>query len=507
MCGYGLACNQATGVCGPGGDGGGGGMASGGAGGTSEGGNGGTPASGGAGGTGGVLASGGVGGGPPPGGAGGAGGIGGSGGAPPVGGAGGGGGGGVVCGTMMCQTNFVCCGAPLPCANMCVPDCRLNQPCPSQPPGLTCNQSTGVCAPPGTGGAGGSGGAPPMGGMGGRGGMGGGPPMGGMGGMGGVMGGTGGSGGMSGGAGGSGGTAQIGCTPNPCKNAGTCVENGNSFTCTCKGTWAGPTCETIYYGNDANLIPARLGDSNANCREETFLDLATWLPDPNQSLEDPEMTVSCTSTTMTVSSNSVPQYLIDWADAQRNSFANDLKPTDATYTVPRTAAFNATPKQASVVGGVGIAINGVQISSPSASGGPLEYADPAGTEVDGDTCDGHPNPGGKYHYHSLKTTCFFPKADNGNLKNDPCTAPSPILGWIADGYPILGPCECLDAACTQVVEMRSSWSLSGGDNNPRACAYQDYTYVGAVTGEESDGDQYLDECSGHYGPAGDYHHP
>jgi hypothetical protein len=217
------------------------------------------------------------------------------------------------------------------------------------------------------------------------------------------------------------------------------------------------------------------------------------------------MTVACTSTTMTVSSNSVPQYLIDWADAGRNSFANTLVPTDATYTVPRTAAFNATPIQATVVGGVGIAINGVAISSPSASGGPLQYADPAGTEVDGDTCDGHPNPGGKYHYHSLKTTCFFPKADNGDLKNDPCTAPSPILGWIADGYPILGPCECLDAACTQVVEMRSSWALQGGDNNPRACAYQDYTYTGQA-GEESDGDQYLDECSGHFGPAGDYHY-
>ena len=62
----------------------------------------------------------------------------------------------------------------------------------------------------------------------------------------------------------------------------------------------------------------------------------------------------------------------------------------------------------------------------------------------------------------LKTSCFFPSAEDGDLRGSTCTAPSPIIGWIADGYPILGPCERLDAACTQVVEMRSSWSLIAG---------------------------------------------
>ena len=68
-----------------------------------------------------------------------------------------------------------------------------------------------------------------------------------------------------------------------------------------------------------------------------------------------------------------------------------------------------------------------------------------------------------------------------------------------------GPCECLDAACTQVVEMKSSWKLMGGDGDPSQCAWQDYTYVGDAN-EYSDGDEYLDECSGHYGPNGDYHY-
>lgn len=295
------------------------------------------------------------------------------------------------------------------------------------------------------------------------------------------------------------------CTPNPCKNAGVCSDGVAAYTCSCKGAWDGPTCETIYYGDAANMNLARLAESNANCREETFLDISDWLPDPNGSYSDPTLTVSCTASVMSVTSNSVPQYKIDWENPSRNSFANTLVPTTTTYNIPRTPTYNATPKQATVVGGVGVAINGVQVSSPSASGGPLQYADPAGTEVDGDLCMGHPNPSGKYHYHALMTSCLFPDADDGELMGDPCTAPSPIIAWIADGYPMLGPCECLDAACTQVVEMRSSYVLDGGDDDPDACAYQDYTYQGNV-GEDTDGDKYLDECSGHVGPAGDYHY-
>jgi hypothetical protein len=248
------------------------------------------------------------------------------------------------------------------------------------------------------------------------------------------------------------------------------------------------------------------GGSTSACRTDTFIDLTTWLPDQNAAYTDPTLSVSCSGSTMTVTSNSVPQYKITWSDASRHSFANTLVVSTSTYQIPRTTVFNAVPKQATVVGGVGVAVNGIQISSPSASGGPLQYADPAGTEVDSDTCEGHPNPSGHYHYHALRPSCLFKDAEDGDLRGKACTKASPIIGWIADGYPMYGPCECLDAACTQVVEMRSSWKMQGGDNNPRACAYQDYQYVGDATGEESDGDKFLDQCNGHYGPKGDYHY-
>jgi hypothetical protein len=295
------------------------------------------------------------------------------------------------------------------------------------------------------------------------------------------------------------------CSPNPCLHAGTCAKDTGAAVCTCHGAWGGAVCDDIYFGDPSLKNEARLPESNASCHEDSFLDLTDWLPDPNANLSDPTLSVSCTASTMSVESNSVPQYKIAFSDPKIMGFANTLIPTDTTYNFPLTPVFNQVPKQATVVGGVGVAINGVQISSPSASGGQLKYADPAEIEVDSDTCKGHPNPSGKYHYHSMKPSCFFKNTDNGNLVGKNCTAPSPIVGWIADGYPIYGPCECLDKACTQVVEMRSSYVMKGGNNDPSDCAYQDYTYVGDPN-EYSDGDEYLDECSGHIGPNGDYHY-
>ncbi|GBM49928.1 hypothetical protein AVEN_234715-1, partial [Araneus ventricosus] len=33
------------------------------------------------------------------------------------------------------------------------------------------------------------------------------------------------------------------CSSNPCKNDGTCEEDGTGFKCICKGPWKGETCE------------------------------------------------------------------------------------------------------------------------------------------------------------------------------------------------------------------------------------------------------------------------
>ena len=281
------------------------------------------------------------------------------------------------------------------------------------------------------------------------------------------------------------------CSPNPCENAGTCTNGATTYSCACVGAWSGTECADL-----AGTLP-----DTAACAEESFLDLSLW-PGPGGTYPLPYMAVTCGQTYMTVASNGITPYA--FMQVGPHDMLEQNPP--AQYQIPRTVAWNATVTQSTVVGPVGVAINGMVIATPSASSGPLKYGDPEDQEVP-DGCLGHPTPGGLYHYHALKASCFYPAADDGDLRGDACTAPSPVIGWAFDGYPILGPCECLDAACTNVVEMRSSWDWAvGSDMDSSDCVYQDYSYYGNGNMEASDGDEFLDECNGHYGPGGDYHY-
>jgi hypothetical protein len=249
-----------------------------------------------------------------------------------------------------------------------------------------------------------------------------------------------------------------------------------AYTCTCILPWDGPTCE-----KGLGTLP----DTTANCPEETFLDLSLW-PGPGGSYPDPELTINCSGNTMTVTSNNMIHYQF----VQVSPF--DLVETQRVGQVPLTKAWNDPPIDAAVVGEIGVTVGGLPIGTPSASN-MLKYADPAAEEVT-DSCEGHTNGMG-YHYHSVNELCFFVD-DVGNTR-------STIVGWMYDGYPIFGPYECTDDTCATIMEMKSSWVVTG---NPSECAWQNHTYMGAASGEESDGDEYLDECNGHFGPYGDYHY-
>lgn len=227
-----------------------------------------------------------------------------------------------------------------------------------------------------------------------------------------------------------------------------------------------------------------LPDTIANCHEETFLDVTQW-PGAGAAYPDPEVSVSCSGGLMTVTSNNITHY----GFTQVSPFP--LEEMTLEFRIPTTTTWNDPPLDAAVLGEVGVSINGLTLGSPSASD-VLKYADPAAEEVT-DSCDGHTNARG-YHYHSLVPSCFFPDEDG--------SARSPIVGWINDGYPLYGPFECTDASCDTVVEMRTSWTQT---SDPAECAWQSYAYMGDDD-EESDGDNYLDECNGHFGPYGDYHY-
>ncbi len=117
-----------------------------------------------------------------------------------------------------------------------------------------------------------------------------------------------------------------------------------------------------------------------------------------------------------------------------------IKSTDDAYQVDRNPnsiktqsisfSIDATPSladQPSCAGGeVGILKSGVALFSATDAGG----RDAVAYEVQ-DSCDGHPQVSGLYHYHNV-STCVLKALDSG-------TGQSKQVGWALDGFGIFGP--------------------------------------------------------------------
>jgi YHYH protein len=103
---------------------------------------------------------------------------------------------------------------------------------------------------------------------------------------------------------------------------------------------------------------------------------------------------------------------------------NSIKTQDITLSVPLNPKVASEPS--CVAGEVGILKSGVALFSPVDATG----RDAVAYEVQ-DSCDGHPQVAGEYHYHSV-SKCVLAKLDSG-------TGQSKLVGWAYDGFGIYGP--------------------------------------------------------------------
>jgi len=114
------------------------------------------------------------------------------------------------------------------------------------------------------------------------------------------------------------------------------------------------------------------------------------------------------------------------------------------------------------MGPIGVALNGVVFFNPFEQGG--MNAVEGYSEVWLDSCCGHPQQTGVYHYHKYPTCVKSPFVDDG-------TRHSPVIGFAFDGFPIHGPYESKD-----------------------------------VMAMDLDGDAALDVCNGHEDAERGYHY-
>jgi len=140
---------------------------------------------------------------------------------------------------------------------------------------------------------------------------------------------------------------------------------------------------------------------------------------------------------------------------------NTIRVQEFTFRLPleprRSAHITTLP-----MGPIGVALNGVVFFNPFEQGGMNAVA--GYSEVWLDSCCGHPQQTGVYHYHKYPTCVKSPFPDDGRQH-------SPVIGFAFDGYPIHGPYE-----------------------------------TEGVMARDLDGARALDVCNGHADPDRGYHY-
>ena len=110
---------------------------------------------------------------------------------------------------------------------------------------------------------------------------------------------------------------------------------------------------------------------------------------------------------------------------------NSIRVQEFTFRLPleprRAAEITTLP-----MGPIGMALNGVVFFNPFEQGG-MNAVD-GYSEVWLDSCCGHPQQTGIYHYHKYPTCVKSPFPDDGH-------AHSPVIGFAFDGFPVHGPYE------------------------------------------------------------------
>ena len=165
-----------------------------------------------------------------------------------------------------------------------------------------------------------------------------------------------------------------------------------------------------------NLRPVREGDGER----------------PRPLAQRPPKRVAKTSRWLDFSGNGLPKWgttgefpISSSDDAYRyDRNPNSIYAQSVSYSLPRH------PKAASSagclpMGAIGIAKNGVAIFNALDAGD----RDAVAHEVQ-DSCGGHPQMNGIYHYHDIPS-CL--------TRGEPKNRASGLVGWALDGYPIFGP--------------------------------------------------------------------
>nr|WP_291818360.1 YHYH protein [Candidatus Microthrix sp.] len=201
----------------------------------------------------------------------------------------------------------------------------------------------------------------------------------------------------------------------------------------------------------------------------------------NDNLDAPELAATCDGDTVVVTSNAIPDF------TYVASSPGDPAAQDLTFKLPTMPTAASESGDIPMLGPLGVAVDGVPIYGPTEAARGRRAV--AGGSVVGlrqpQRSDRLPLPP---LWSADGVDCLYSAEEvtSGVLL---------LVGWAADGYPIMSGTVCADDACTSTKQLTSSWELSD-DSLFATDTWDAHTYV------EGSGD--LDRCNGRTDTDGQY---
>lgn len=137
--------------------------------------------------------------------------------------------------------------------------------------------------------------------------------------------------------------------------------------------------------------------------------------------------VTMTEAHMVVESNGIPNHKTGNFPSRDNP--NRIRKQSYRFVIPLKPQKAERPTRLPM-GPIGVAINGIPFYNPYNAHGQNAVEGPTAEVFD--SCCGHPDPMGRYHYHKYPTCIKSPFSDEPGKH-------SPIIGYAFDGFPIYGP--------------------------------------------------------------------
>jgi hypothetical protein len=246
-----------------------------------------------------------------------------------------------------------------------------------------------------------------------------------------------------------------------------------------------------------DLTGAILTQASGDCADYKN-EYESMVRDVNRSMSfTGELAITITDDHCVFASNAIPNH--DFNDGDR-TFVTAPRAQSSSYRVPRSPTAAASPTALSLRIDNAVFLNGVKLDLLAAgcsgvgdgkigcfqAGTPFRF-DPMSATADfgTDSHNAHTQPDGTYHYHGNPQALFA----------DDDSAPSPTIGFAADGFPIRGSYATIDGSIRKLAssyQLKSGTRAASGGVNPGGM--YDGTFVDDYEYVAGSGD--LDACNG-----------